>query len=131
MTTWPQVMLTVDRVITAPPEAVWDVMTDVDTWPDWGPTISRAEVDGSDTRIKYGSTGRVYTPLGVALPFVISEFDAGRFWAWTVSGVPATRHRVDAALDGARVSFEVPWWGSAYLPICSIALRRIQDLVGR
>lgn len=131
MVTLPQVMLTVDRVINAPPEVVWDVVTDVETWPDWSPTISRAEVDASDSRIKYGSTGRVYTLVGVALPFVITEFDAGRQWAWRVAGVPATRHRVDAVQGGARLSFEVPWWGSAYLPVCSIALRRIQELAGR
>jgi Polyketide cyclase / dehydrase and lipid transport len=124
-------MLTVERVITAPPEAVWDVLTDVETWSHWSPAISRSEVDGSDNRIRCGSTGRVYTPVGVAVPFVITEFDPGRLWAWTVAGVPATRHRVDAVPDGARVSFEVPWWASAYLPVCSVALRRIQDLVGR
>jgi Polyketide cyclase / dehydrase and lipid transport len=131
MTTWPRLMLTVERVITAPPEAVWDVLTDVQTWPEWSPTISRAEVDGSDSRIRYESTGRVYTPVGVAVPFVISEFAAGRHWAWTVAGVPATRHRVDAVPDGARVSFEVPWWASAYLPVCSVSLRRLQQLAGR
>ena len=131
MTTWPQLTLTVDRVIKAPPEAVWDVLTDVEKWSYWSPTISRSELDGSEPRIKYGSTGRVYTPVGVAMPFVITEFDAGRLWAWTVAGVPATRHRVDAVQDGARVSFEVPWWASAYLPVCVVALRRIQELVKR
>jgi hypothetical protein len=30
MPTGPQIMLTVDRVMTAPPEAVWDVLVDVD-----------------------------------------------------------------------------------------------------
>ena len=124
-------MLTVDRVITAPPETVWDLLTDVETWPEWNPAISRAEVDGSDPMIGYGSTGRVYTRLGVAVPFVITEFDTGRHWAWTVAGVSATRHRVDVVGGGTRVSFELPWWASAYLPLCWIALRRIQALVGR
>jgi hypothetical protein len=124
-------MLTVDRVITAPPEAVWDVLVDVDAWPRWGPTISRAQLDKHGEALKLGSTGQVYTPVGVALPFVISEFDAGRYWAWKVAGVPATRHRVDRVGGGSRVTFEVPWWASAYLPVCSLALRRIDDIVAR
>lgn len=50
-------------------------------------------------------------------------------WAWKVAGVPATRHRVDPAGDGARVSISVPWWSAPYLTVCSIALRRMDTML--
>ena len=63
------------------------------------------------------------------MPFVITEFDPGSRWIWKVAGVPATGHQVTAAPGGCRVRFEVPLWASAYLPVCSVALVRIERLV--
>ena len=81
-------MLSVSRHIDAPADAVWKVLVDTDAWPKWGPTVSGGEVDGGVLTL--GATGRVRTPLGVALPFTITEFEDGRRWAWSVAGV---RHR--------------------------------------
>lgn len=122
-------MLTVERLIAAPPEAVWEVLVDLDVWPLWGPSIRRAELDGQSPELAQGSAGRVWTLVGVPLPFVITEFEAGRSWAWTVAGVPATRHRVDPVDDGCRICFDVPRWAPGYRPVCAIALRRIEKLV--
>ncbi len=30
----------------APPDAVWDVLVDVDSWPDWNPDVKSASLDG-------------------------------------------------------------------------------------
>ncbi|KAA8946909.1 MAG: SRPBCC family protein, partial [Mycobacterium sp.] len=30
-----------------------------------------------------------------------------------------------------RVTFGVPWWAGAYLPVCAVALRRIDQLLTR
>ena len=120
-------MLTTARTMTAPPEAAWRVLADVDAWPQWGPTVRRAEltVPGS---LRLGSRGKVWTPVGVALPFEITEFDDGHAWAWKVAGVPATRHEVRPLAGGCRVSFGVPTWAPAYLAVCAVALKRIDDL---
>lgn len=124
-------MLTVDRFISAPPEAAWDVLVDLGSWPQWGPSVQRAELDtaaGAPAALHLGSTGRVWTPVGIALPFVITEFEPGRYWAWVVAGIAATTHRVDPVEGGCRVTFAVPWWAPVYLPVCVIALRRIEHL---
>ena len=89
-----------------------------------------AAARSSTSRDRCGSdpAGRVWTPLGVPLPFEITEFDDGHAWAWKVVGVSATRHVVTAHSQGCRVSFGVPLWAPAYLPVCAVALKRIDEL---
>lgn len=124
------IMLSVDRVIAAPPEAVWKLLVDLEAWPQWGPPIRRAELDRPFERLELRATGRVYTYLPVPVPFVVSEFDPGRFWAWTVAGLPATSHRVDPLQQRcARATISVPWWSAPYLSVCAVALRRIETLL--
>lgn len=122
-------MWTVSRDIEASADAAWHVLTDLDAWPRWGPTVAGAELDGS--AFELGATGRVWTPVGVPLPFVISELDQGRTWGWRVAGVPATRHGVEPRGDGSRVWMSSPLWAPAYLPVLAIALRRIENLAVR
>ena len=120
-------MLSVSRHIDAPADAVWQVLVDTDAWPRWGPSVARAEIDGDGLTL--GATGRVHTPLGVALPFTVTEFEPGRRWAWTVAGVPATSHSVVPDGGGCRASMGAPWWAPAYLPVLAIALQRIEKMV--
>jgi uncharacterized protein YndB with AHSA1/START domain len=121
--------LAVERFIAAPPRAVWDLLVDVSAWPRWGPSVRRATLADQAPGLALRVRGDVWTAVGVRLPFVITEFDAGRRWTWKVAGVPATGHQVTAAPGGCQVRFEVPWWAGAYLPVCSVALRRIERLV--
>jgi hypothetical protein len=123
------VMLTIDRVVPAPPSAVWDLLVDLEAWPKWGPSIRHAELDHPYTQLKLHATGKIYTSLRVVLPFVITEFDDDRQWGWRVAGVPATRHRVDSTEGGSRVTFDVPLCAAPYLAVCSMALGRINDLL--
>lgn len=122
-------MWTVDRTLDAPADTVWQILTDLDAWPQWGLTVARAEMDGS--AFELGATGRVWTPVGVPLPFVISEMDQGRTWAWNVAGVPATRHGVEPRDNGSRVWMSAPVWAPAYLPVLSLALRRIDEMAAQ
>ncbi len=120
-------MPTVDRAMPVPPEAAWDVITDLEAWPVWGPSVSGAELDGPGP-LTAGSRGRVWTPVGVPLPFQITEFVDGRAWAWKVLGVPATRHEVIPTRGGCVVSFGVPLWAPGYLAVMALALPRIDRL---
>jgi uncharacterized protein YndB with AHSA1/START domain len=118
----------VDRHISAPPEAVWRLLVDIREWPHWGPSVRRAELDGGGSELHAGARGTVWTVAGVRLPFIVTEFDAGHRWNWAVAGVPATGHQVTETVGGCRVRFEVPWWALAYLPVCATALARIDRL---
>ena len=117
----------VDRHVDAPTAAVWRLLVDLDAWPEWGPTVHRAALEDAE-ELEGGVRGRVWTPVGLSLPFTITEFVPGRRWAWTVAGVPATAHEVRPDGRGCRVRFEVPWWASAYLPVCAVALGRIAEM---
>ena len=121
-------MWKVSRRIDAPSEAVWNTLTSLPDWPRWGLTVSRGEVDG-DGPLRLGARGRVWTPIGVPLPFVITEFVPGRKWSWQVAGIPATEHGVDPDGTGCRVWMSAPMWAPAYLPVLEVALRRIDRMV--
>ncbi len=120
-------MLTTTRTMAVPPAAAWRVLTDLDAWPQWGPSVRRAELTDPGP-LRLGSRGKVWTPFGVALPFEITEFDDGHAWAWKVAGVPATHHTVAPLAGGCRVSFGVPMWAPVYLTVCALALKRIEGL---
>ncbi|KUM33458.1 SRPBCC family protein [Arthrobacter sp. EPSL27] len=120
----------VSRQVAASAEDVWDLLTDTAQWPAWGPSITGVE-PAAARRLAPGSRGTVRTVLGVKLPYTVTVFKPGRFWAWSVAGVPATGHRVIPLGNGCRVTFTVPWWAPAYLPVCALALRRIERLAAR
>lgn len=121
----------VDRRIDAPAAEVWRVLTDLEQWPHWGPSVRRAALADGAAELGLGARGTVWTAVGIPLPFEITEFEPGRRWGWTVAGVPATGHEVIPAERGCVARFEVPWWASAYLAVCSVALARIADQVSQ
>lgn len=118
----------VERRIPAQPEVVWRLLTDVAEWPRWGPSVRRAALDDGTSRISAGARGTVWTAVGFPVRFTITEFEPGRRWAWTVAGVTATGHDVIPEQGGCRVRFDVPWWATAYLPVCAAALGEIERL---
>ncbi len=119
---------TIDRLIAAPPEAVWRLLVDPGLWPRWGPSVRHAVLQDGATELALGVRGTVWTAVGVSLPFVVTEFDRGRRWDWSVAGVPATGHRVAAVPGGCLASFDVPWWAAPYLAVCGLALARLDTL---
>lgn len=120
-------MLTTELRMAATPPTVWSIITDTTMWPQWGPTVSGAQVD-DDAPLAAGVRGTVTTVVGISLPFEITEFDDGRVWAWKVAGVPATRHEVRPVRGGSVLRFGAPIWAAAYLPVLAVALPRIEEL---
>ena len=119
----------VHRDIEAPAEAVWELLTSPDRWPEWGPTVRHAELAGN--HFEAGATGVVTTVVGLRLPFLITIHDGTR-WTWELAGVPATDHMMQAlAPDRCRVGFGVPWPAAPYLAVCRVALRRLEAIATR
>lgn len=116
----------VERVVDARATDVWDLLVDTRRWTDWGTSVT--DVKSSDRRVRRGTTGKIRTPVGVWLPFEVTEYEEGRYWAWDVARVGATGHRVEPVAGGTRVTFEVPVYAAAYAPVCRRALDRIEQL---
>ncbi|MGD8991471.1 MAG: hypothetical protein PVI00_08460 [Desulfobacterales bacterium] len=116
--------LKISRIIKTTPAALWDMLTDTMSWPQWGPTVRAVQ---SKTRyIRAGSTGQVKTVFGFWAPFVITEWTEGQYWSWRVFNIRATGHRIEIIDDRCcRLIFEVPLWAGPYALICRIAAGRI------
>jgi hypothetical protein len=120
-------MLEVTATLDVPAPVAWRLLTDTHAWPQWGPSV-RA-VDAPQRFIAEGMQGRVQTTPGLWLPFEITDWEEGRFWAWRVAGIPATGHLVQhGTATSCRVTFTIPRWAPFYVPVCRSALRRIASL---
>lgn len=119
------------RAVAAPTARIWDLLVDLDAWPNWGPTVTAARLDDGGRRLTAGARGAVRTPVGLWMPFEVTELSerAGEsLWSWSVAGVPSTTHRVREQGDGCVVELGAPWWAAAYLPVLEVATRRLAAL---
>ena len=67
--------------------------------------------------------------VGPWVPFRVDEVDPGQSWRWTVAGVAATHHAVEATgPQSSRVGIGVPRLAFPYLAVCWVALGRIARL---
>jgi len=72
----------------------------------------------------------VLTPIGLWVPFLITEYDALRFWGWKVGGIRATGHRLIACDEhSCRIVFEVPCWWFPYVIVCRKAAAKMAELL--
>ena len=83
--------ISVGRAYTASPHFLWDLITDTRQWPRWGPTVKAVRT--SRRYIGKASEGQVLTPLGIWLPFSVTDYEHECFWNWKVASVRATGHR--------------------------------------
>jgi uncharacterized protein YndB with AHSA1/START domain len=118
----------VSRSYSRPCSRVWELLTDTNTWPLWGPSVKAVECN--NRFITKGTEGMVKTAVGIWLPFIITGYEEGHFWSWKVAGISATGHRVESHKDGlCKLTFEVPMLAAPYAYICKIALDRIAGLL--
>lgn len=113
--------------IAAPVNAVWPVIAEFRWWPSWGPTVRAVAAEA--TSVAPGVRGRIQTPIGMWVPFEITNVEPGRSWTWTVAGIRATGHHVTAlGPDRTRVDFTVPGWFAPYAVVLHAGLRRVKKL---
>ncbi len=82
--------------VKAGPEAIWDEIVKVDTWPEWKPFIKKAGISGSDSLAngtKFKMTISAGGPLPVPLAATIKEFNKPGRLAWG-GGVPGIFHAI-------------------------------------
>jgi uncharacterized protein YndB with AHSA1/START domain len=93
------------RHIDAPPERVWEVLSDVVRWPEWTPTIDRVEPEGDGPLV----VGAQYTVRQPRLPqavWKVAEVVQGRSFTWRAEGPgirTVGRHEVVPDATGSTV----------------------------
>ncbi len=103
--------VTVD--IAAPPERVWQILLDVESWPRWTTSMrSVRRLDPGPLRI--GSRARIKQPGLPVMVWEVTELDEGTGFSWVARspGVDATGlHQVEAAPSGSQLTLTVSWTG--------------------
>ncbi len=104
--------------IAAPAARVWEVLTDVERWPEWTETVtSVTRLD--EGPLRPGSRARIDQPKIPETEYVVTRLDPGRSFTWVATGPGVTttaRHDVEVLPDGrSRVTLAVEqggWLGS-------------------
>ena len=89
----------------AAPARVWQVWSDVNTWPEWNPDMKESRLDGP---LKLGATGMINTRSGGKHDVVVTSFEDGRSFELESTAMPATKMAIRATVmptaDGTRMS---------------------------
>lgn len=100
--------------IAAPAARVWQVMTDVDRWPDWTASVSRVErVD--NTPLTIGSKVRISQPRLSTAVWTVTALEHERYLEWQapVPGLHSVgMHRIEPLTgESVRVTLAIRWSG--------------------
>jgi hypothetical protein len=89
----------------AQPARVWQIWSDVNTWPDWNPDMKESRLDGP---LKVGTTGMINTHSGGKHEVVVTQFADGRSFELESTAMPATKMAILATITptatGSRIS---------------------------
>jgi hypothetical protein len=104
--------------IAAPPERVWEVLSDVEYWPEWTPTVTSVRrLD--DGPLRTGSRAKIRQPRIPETEYVVTALEPGRSFTWVSRGpgvLTTARHSTEALPGGlTRVRLSVAqagWLGS-------------------
>jgi uncharacterized protein YndB with AHSA1/START domain len=87
------------------PARVWQIWSDVNTWPDWNPDMKEARLDGP---LKAGATGVINTRSGGRHDVVVTAFEDGRTFELESTAMPATKMAIRATItptaNGTRIA---------------------------
>jgi len=99
--------------IAAPPERVWQVMSDVDRWAEWTPSVTRVtRQQGAPFAV--GTRVMIRQPKFPPALWTVTSIEPGRSFTWAAVG-PGFRsvgtHRVDATSTGSRATLSLDLQG--------------------
>lgn len=116
--------------IDAPPDVVWRVMTDVEKWPEWTPSMRRIEKMG-DAPFGKGSSARVAARFAPRAVWTVTEFEENRSFTWeakTANSQAVAGHVIEPDGAGSKVTLSVDVTGSWMIkvlgPLMAITIRR-------
>jgi uncharacterized membrane protein len=101
--------------ISAPPERIWTIMSDVARWPEWTPSVTSVEVL-DDGPFRVSMRARVKQPRFPAAVWTVTVIDPGRRFTWesVVPGLTSIGdHRIEVRGTSSvtRVTLTLTWRG--------------------
>lgn len=103
----------IDIEIRASPERVWAVLSDVERWHEWTPSVIRIErLDRGPLAV--GSRARVHQPKLPVTDWEVTSLDEGKAFTWIAvnPGVRViARHRIEPTERGSRVQLSTDFEG--------------------
>lgn len=108
---------TITTDVDASTDRVFAVMTDIERWPEWTPTVTRVErLDGSSLPIALGSRIRIVQPKVPPAEWTVTAIEAGRGFRIVSRSPGATvvaNHWAEPTADGqrSRVTLSVTFSG--------------------
>jgi carbon monoxide dehydrogenase subunit G len=118
--------ITVD--IRATPQRVWAVLSDIEGWPEWTPSVS--SIDRLDSGpLAVGSRARIRQPRLPPAEWRITSLDKGRGFTWVTRGpgvLVTAHHFVEARRNGSRATFSIQFEGLLG-PLVGWLTRRLND----
>lgn len=99
--------------ITATPERVWAVMSDVERWPEWTRSVSRVRLY-TGAPIEVGSRAIVKQPRFPAAQWLVTDVELHRGFVWVSIGPGLTvtgRHEIVPTAAGCRVTLSLEYDG--------------------
>jgi len=120
-----EISVTKSIVVNAGREDVWELLVDVEGWPEWKPFIKRAKIKGGYESLSCGSRIKMGVlmsgPASVPLTVTVTEFNRPGRLAWE-GGVAGLLHAVhsftlEETADGTRVTSSEVFKGALVGPM--------------
>jgi uncharacterized membrane protein len=114
--------------IRATPQRVWAVLSDVEGWPEWTPSVRSVErLDAGPLAV--GSRARIRQPKLPPAVWRITSIEKGSAFTWVTAspGLSVTAHHVvDATPDGSRVTLSIRF-GGLLAPLVALLTHRLNN----
>jgi uncharacterized membrane protein len=119
--------------IDAPPARVWEILIDIERWPEWSESVDSAS-RGEPGPLQVGSTATVKQPKLAKSHWVVTELEPERSFTW-VSKSPGVRstgyHQIEPTADGgSNVTLRLEQSGPLAKIIGAIGRGLIEKYVG-
>jgi uncharacterized protein YndB with AHSA1/START domain len=118
--------------IAAPAERVWEVLTDVDHWPDMSPSITRVDrIQGAS--LEPGARVRIKQPRMAAMTWQVTDLQPGRSFAWQAANpgiLTIGTHDVRETPTGTAVTLGIEHSGPLAPIVGRLTLGRTRRYVG-
>ena len=116
MVLYPFSMMTLSKAVRihASSDRIWHVMTDIERWPEWTPSVTSIK-RLTDGPLAVGSRVRIKQPKLLPAVWTVTQFHSGQSFDWT-SSMPGVQviggHALQPAEDGCDVILSVRFEGT-------------------